>query len=118
MSETLEHLKRLEHEIECYKQIIKELSGYDVVGVGIDIKTPEVVARLSNGQTASNVYEAYGIGLKQATGKTTIYLTEGDIRYIYDKLGYKGILNKIDLEFARAIEKEVLRRNAHVGSAQ
>jgi len=38
-------------------------------------------------------------------------LTEGDIRYIYDKLGYKGILNKIDLEFARAIEKEVLRRN-------
>jgi hypothetical protein len=25
MSETLEHLKRLEHEIECYKQIIKEM---------------------------------------------------------------------------------------------
>lgn len=110
MSETLEHLKRLEHEMECYKQIIKELSGYDVVGVGIDKEIPEAVARLPNGQTASNVYEAYEIGLKQATRKTTSYLTEDNIRYIYHKLSFNNI-SKADLEFARAIEREVLRRN-------
>ena len=115
MSKTLEHLKRLEYETECYKQIIKELSGYDVVGVGIDIETPEAVARLPNGQIASNVYEAYDIGREQgrseATRKTTIYLTEVDIRYIYDSLGYKYIISQADFEFARAIEKEVLSRN-------
>ena len=121
MSETLKHLKKLEHEIKCYKQIIKELSGYDVVGVGIDIETPaqladtKLAARLPNGRTASNVYEAYLIGLEQGTRETsrepTNYLTSGDIKYIYDGLGYKSIISKADFEFAKAIEREVLTRN-------
>ena len=104
MSETLEHLKRLEHEIECYKQIIKELSGYDVVGVGIDKKTYDPLF---------NAYEAYENRFKvsQSPRKTTIYLTEGDVRYIYDKLGYKGVISVEHFQFARAVEKEVLRRN-------
>jgi hypothetical protein len=61
-----------------------------------------------------NAYEAYENRFKvsQSPRKTTIYLTEGDIRYIYEKLEYKGILNRIDFELARAIEREVLRRNA------
>ena len=102
------------------KQIIKtsiDTLEWREVEMELDIETPDpsadttAVAILPNGQTASNVYEAYDIGLKQATRKTTIYLTEGDIRYIYEKLEYKGILNKIDFELARTIEKEVLRRN-------
>ena len=44
MSKTLEHLKRLEQENQCYKQIIKELSGYSVIGVGIDIENPDPFA--------------------------------------------------------------------------
>ena len=101
------------------KQMIKtsiDTLEWREVEMELDIQPPvsadtEVVAILPNGQTASNVYEAYDIGLKQATRKTTLYLTEGDIRYIYEKLEYKGILNKIDFELARAVEKEVLWRN-------